>query len=384
MISPMLLLLAQAASPSSSTRNDIVVTGRRAEQNLAECVALDCPPAKDIEMSLQASVEQFADGRYADARSTLLKAIQRNRDHAADLPRPVSSLHATLATVAEHMGDTTLWLESARNNVNLLRRYLGETNVATLKQELSLGDDMVGMGKPSMAFSTYHNIQRKAAEAGHSDIAAGAAFRRAWLALTLRRDREAKQFADEAVALAGVNARLMVDLRDILRTRIAIRHGEQGAADALAEKLRQSPDKAPTLIFAPPINDVNQVSQGIEADLWHDSEIRLADVGFWIRPDGRTSDIEILRNSGLGQWRPGVLRQIKERRYVPFDAEPGYPGNYRVERFTIRAEDGVPTGSHIKRRIGKLTVHVIDLTETDAITAAHRERARQALVSPDA
>jgi hypothetical protein len=96
---------------------------------LAECLALECPPAKEIEMSLQASVEQFVDGRYAEARRTLQKAIRRNRDHAADLPRPVSSLHVTLATVAEHTGDTTVWLESARNNVRVLRRYLGEINV---------------------------------------------------------------------------------------------------------------------------------------------------------------------------------------------------------------------------------------------------------------
>lgn len=383
MLGPILLLLAQAATPSSGARNDVIVTGRRAEQGLADCLALECPPAKEIEMSLRASVEQFADGRYEDARRTLQKAIGRNRDHAADLPGPVSSLYATLATVAEHMGDTAVWLDSARTNVQVLRRYLGETNAATLVQELALGDDMVGMATPNVAFSTYRNIQRKAAEAGHSDIAAGAAFRRAWLALALRRDREAEQFADEAVALAGPDARLMVELREILRTRIAIRRGKEGAVDALAKRLRQSSNKAPTLIFAPPINDVNQAPQEVNQDPWHDSEIRFADVGYWIRPDGRTSDIEILRNSGLGQWQPGILRQIKERRYVPFDAEPGYPGNYRVERFTVRAVDGVPAGSHIKRRMGRLTVHVVDLTQTDAMSAAHRERAQEEPASPE-
>lgn len=383
MISAILLLLAQAVPASSNTRNDIIVTGRRAEQSLADCLAAACPPAKEVEMSLQASVEQFADGRYADARRTLQTAIRRNRDHTADLPGPVSSLYATLATVAEHMGDTDVWIDSARNNVRVLRRYFGETNISTLQQELSLGDDMVGIGKPGMAFSAYQDIQRKAAAAGHSDIAAGAAFRRAWLALALGRDRDARQFADEAVTLAGANAQLMVNLREILRTRIAISHGEKGAVDDLAKRLRQSQNKAPILIFGPPINDINPVSQGVERDSWHDSEIRIADVGYWIRPDGRTSDIEILRNSGLGQWRPGILRQIRERRYAPFDAEPGYPGNYRVERFTVRAVDGVPVGSHIERRMGKLTVHVIDLTETDAISAAHRERAQQTPPSPD-
>jgi len=378
MISSVLLLLAQAAPASSTKPNEIIVVGRRAEQDLVQCLARDCPPAEEIEMSLQASVEQFTSGRYDDARSTLRNAIRRNRDHAADLPGPVSSLYATLSTVAEHTGDTAVWLRSARTNVEVLRRYVGESNVATLGQELSFGDTMVGIGTTREASAVYRNVQRKAEKAGHSDMAAGAAFRRAWLALTLGRYSDAEHLADEAVALARSNVQLMVELREIVRTRIAISHGDKGAVDALAKRLRQSAAEMPTLIFAPPIDDINRPTAFAQSNIIYDSAIAYADLGFWIRPDGRTSGIEVLRNAGLGPWRPGILRQIKARRYVPFDANSGYPGTYRIERFTVRADYGVPVGSRMKQRIGKLTVHVVDLTQTDAMSAAQRERMQEA------
>jgi hypothetical protein len=382
MIDLMILLFAQAAPAGPAPKDEIVVVGRRVEQDLAECLAHDCPPAKDMEMSLQASVEQFAGGRYADARRTLQNAIRRNRDHAADLPGPVSSLHATLATVAEHMGETVLWRWSALDSVRVLRRYLGETNIATLGQELSFGDDMVGLGMPSEAAKMYRTVQRKATESGHSALAAGAAFRRAWLALGLGRDREAERLADEAVALAGTHARSMTELRDVLRTRIAIRHGDEGAVDALAMRLRHSATHAPAVIYAPPVEDINRVSSGIETSPWNNGDIGFADVGYWIRPDGRTSGVEVLRNSGLGQWTPGIFRHVKARRYVPFAAEPGAAGNYRIDRFTVRANLGLSTGTRIMQRMGRLTVHVVDLTETDTMAGAYRQRMQDAPASP--
>jgi hypothetical protein len=220
-------------------------------------------------------------------------------------------------------------------------------------------------------------------ETGHPALAAGAAFRRAWLASFLNRDSEADRLAAEAVAIAGPNNRSMVLLRDILRSRIAMRHGDQGAVDALAARLRQSATETPILIYAPGVENINRPDTGIAQSSALNPDIGFADVGYWIRPDGRTSGVEVLRDAGLGQWRPGILRQIRERRYVPFEAEPGNPGNYRIDRFTVRADFGLPTGSRIEQRIGKLTVHVIDLTQTDAMSATHRQRTRMGLASPE-
>lgn len=375
MTGPLLLLLAQvAASSTPSEPKDVIVVGHRAEKELAACLARNCPPAQEVEASLQASVEQFADGRYPDARRTLQRAIARNKRHAADLPGPVSSLYATLATVAEHEGDKDLWRTASRNNLLTLRGKLGDTNLATMREELQFADDMVGQGAFNLADGTYTKVQRNAAAAGRSDLAAGATFRRAWLALARGRNRDAERFADEAVALAGPSDTTMAQLREIVRTRVAVRKGDKDAVDALAARMRQSTDAPPILLYAPPIEDINPPPRSVATVPQLDSGIRFADVGYWIRPDGRIADAELLRTNGLGQWSPVILKQVRARRYLPPKLAEGEPGRYRIDRFTVRASMGTPLGTRIEQRTGRMSVHVIDLTETQAMSEAHRAR----------
>lgn len=380
MFGPALLLLAQAATSPVAAPDDIVVIGTRAEDALAACLERNCPPAEEVEASLQASVEQFAAGRYHVARRTLQTAIKRNRAYAADLPGPVSSLYATLATVAEHEGDTQLWSAAARNNLSILRKHVGPANRATLTEQLSFGDTMFGMGQPQAADGIFATVERLALERNYSSLAAAATFRRALVAFEQRDHKAAQRFADDAVRLAGPDMRVMRDLRDTLRARIAIRNGDATAVDALAARLRQSTDQQPRLLYAKPVADINRLAGLMTRNPWHDSKIRFADVGYWIRPDGRTSDIEILRDNGLGQWRPGILKQVSERRYVPLDVGAGQPGVYRIDRFTVRATIGQETGSRIAKRVGRLTVHVIDLTETEALSDVHKRRVAEGKV----
>ncbi len=372
-----LFLLAQAATSSPASPEDVVVVGRRAEQDLTACLARDCPPAEDVEASLNASVEQFGDGRYVDAQRTLQSAIRRNKDHAAELPGPVSSLYATLATVAEHEGLSKLWRHSARNNVLVLRRHLGRSNLATLGQELSFADNMVGLGLPVAADKAYLDIQRRAVESSYADVAAGAAFRRAWLALLQGRSGNAVRFADEAVRLAGADNQMISELRDILKARIAIRDGDADAVDILAARLRRSPTKSPQLLFAPKFEDIVLASYGMLTRFQPDGSVRFIDVGYWIRPDGRPGDVEILRNEGIGRLGSEFVEQVGKRRYAPLAVKPGNPGIYRIDRFTVRAAYGIATGSRIPQRTGKPTVHVVDLTETDAMSAKARQQLQE-------
>ena len=372
MTGPLLLLLAQVATSANPLTNDVIVVGHRAEKELAACLARHCPPAQEVEASLQASVEQFADGRYPDARRTLQRAIDRNKRHAATLPGPVSSLYATLATVAEHEGDRQLWRTASRNNLTTLRAQLGEANGATMREELQFADDMVGQGVLNLADDTYAKVQRNAAAGGSTDLAASATFRRAWLALARGRNREAERFADAAVALAGPGDATMAQLREIVRTRVAVRKGDKEAVDRLAARIRQSTDAPPILLYAPPIEDINPPPRLVAIVSQSDSGIRFADVGYWIRPDGRIADAELLRTNGLGQWSPVILKQVRARRYVPPKLAEGEPGLYRIDRFTVRATMGTPLGTRIEQRTGRLSVHVIDLTETQAMSEAHR------------
>ncbi|WP_341209729.1 hypothetical protein [uncultured Sphingomonas sp.] len=332
---------------------------------------------------MQASVEQFADGRYTDARRTLQRAIARNKRHAAELPGPVSSLYATLATVAEHEGDTQLWKTAARNNVVLLREKLGEANVATMIEEIHFADDMVGLGQPVLGDGIYAKIQRLAVANGQSGLGAAAAFRRAWLALARQRDREAMRFADEAVTLAGPRLPMMRQMREIVRTRIAIRKGDEAAVDALAERLRQSVVTQPVLLYAPPIDDVNPPPRDATLTSLSDGAIRFADVGYWIRADGHVDNVEMLRTNGLGQWKPGIVRNVNGRRYAPMRLPDAQPGLYRIDRFTVRGTVGIPPGSRLRQRMGNLTVHVVDLTGTEAMSeAARAHMAQRTAVTP--
>lgn len=388
MPNPLLLFLAQAVSPLSPSHSDIIVVGKHAEQELAECLKRDCPPAEDMEASLDAAVEQFTDSRYAEARETLQKSIQRNRNHAANLPGPVSELYATLSTVAEHEGDNKLQLLSARNNVEILRRYLGESNRATLREEFGLADTLLGLGGSLSASEAYRSIERRAIESGQKDLAAGAIFRRAWLALMKKHFDEAESLADEAIEVGGTDNQSLVDLREIMLMQIAVRKdnegGNEGAVDDLAARLRRPASERPQLLYAPPMPDINVDKKKsdlveVRAPGMNDTSIRFADVGYWIRPDGRTAEVEVLRTSGLGQWAPGILKQVKERRYIPFNDEPGDLGLYRIDRFTVRGTKGAPLGSRIARRTGRLQVHVVDLTETEAMRSAyHRQTGNDA------
>lgn len=378
MLSSILLAVAQTTTPPPAVpAEEIVVVGHRATDALAACLARQCPPAEDVEASLQASVEQFTAGRYDDARQTLQRAIRRNRAHAATLPGPVSSLYATLATVAEHEGDSNLWTSAARTNVELLRRHVGLSVPGTLLEEISFTDALIATGSLSNASDNLVRVERLALAAGHPDIAAGAAYRRAWLAFARRDDRSAAKLADHAVAIAGPGKAEVAGLSDILKSRIAARKGDKGAIDALAARTPPKDTQRPTLLFSRPVEDINPRTS-IMSGSWNDSDIRFADVGYWIRPDGRTDGAEILQTSGLGQWEGAVLKQVATRRYAGLKLPAGDPGIYRVDRFTIRATMGVPTGSRIKQRMGRLTTHIVDLTETEAMSAAQKRRVAEA------
>ena len=384
MLSSILLVAAQATVPPTVVpTEEIVVVGHRATDALAACLSRQCPPSEDVEASLQASVEMFSGGQYAKARHTLLRSIARNRRHAAQLPGPVSSLYATLATVAEHEGYQREWVSASRSNVQVLRKYMGEDNPSTLVEEMGFARDLVENGNVSTASGILTKVQRLALNTGKKDLAAGATFRRAWLEMGSGNEKRAIQLMDEAVAIAGPANRAMADLRAIFLARIALRKGDAGAIDALAARLRQSAVARPMLLSSRPVEDVN-APDGMISNGAANGDIALADVGYWIRPDGRTADAEILTPSGLGRWERAVLQQVRERRYIPLDVPSVHPGIYRIDRFTIRSTFNFVTGTRIAQRSGPATTHIVDLTETEAMSAAQKRRVAEAATAPAA
>jgi len=96
------------------------------------------------------------------------------------------------------------------------------------------------------------------------------------------------------------------------------------------------------------------------------------DIGFWIKPDGKTDDAEILRGSRSTGWANYLVRQVSERRYTGIAGPDGGNGVYRIERFSLRGTYQVPTGSLISRRGGPAALQVLDLTAPETRVTASR------------
>ena len=88
------------------------------------------------------------------------------------------------------------------------------------------------------------------------------------------------------------------------------------------------------------------------------------DIGFWVTPDGRVSEIEVIGKSGADNSlvKP-VIDSIKTRIYAPLKREPGDPGVYSVERYTLTSfwvDDN--TGTRVRMRSPVPRIERMDLT----------------------
>jgi hypothetical protein len=83
------------------------------------------------------------------------------------------------------------------------------------------------------------------------------------------------------------------------------------------------------------------------------------DVAFWIQPDGRVADLQIVRRSGRADWADPLLQSIHGRRYA---AIGGTEPTYRLERYTYTSGYESRTGSRIQQRSPLARVEYLDLT----------------------
>ncbi|HEX4736021.1 MAG TPA: hypothetical protein VH331_00505 [Allosphingosinicella sp.] len=88
-------------------------------------------------------------------------------------------------------------------------------------------------------------------------------------------------------------------------------------------------------------------------------EDRWADIGFWITPEGKVQDPQILRSRGQTGWASQLLQAIAGRVYAPV-ADSG--GVYRVERYTYTSRWTTFTGSRIRQRSPNARIEYVDLT----------------------
>lgn len=377
MIALVFILSLQSASP------EIVVTGKKLSEAHKTCVEQGCTPLRDAQVSIAFAERQFRDGAYVKARRTLEAAIARNKSHAATAPKPVSALYEAYATVSRHDGDLDAFRRAVGEQVRTLRDNLPANDPAVDDAALAIGDMWLGLRNPDNAEQSYRSVERQALAEGNAPLALQATLRRIGLANARGDSASAERLMAEAEARPiAADPKLRAALQ-VAGLRLAAWRKDDRQIDRLVKAIGRDGSIRPTLVWAPPYEPTAATAALDEARKFSPVDpfpakssdvdpVRWLDIGFWIRPDGRTDEPEILRGSRSTEWAKTILKQVSERRYASLASTNGDRGVYRVERFTLRGTYTTPIGSLIPRRSGAARLEVLDLTQPDTIVAANR------------
>ena len=376
------MLIASIFVLSLQTDPDILVTGRRLSEAYAACVKQVCSPLRDAQASIAFAEQQFRKGAYLMARRTLMAAISRNKRHAATDPKPVSALYEAYATVSLHDGDLDAFKSAVGQQVRTLRENLPAKDPAVVGVAFATGDMWLQMGNRRIAENSYRTVERQALADGNAVLALQATLRRVGLANARGNTAGAARLMAEAQArpiAADPNLRAVLQ---VARLRLAAGQRDDAQIDQLVRAIGHDGVTRPALIWAPPYEPTAIAAAqdaAAQTDLINLSSarstgvgpIQWVDIGFWIKPDGRTNEPEILRGSRSTGWAEYLLKQVSARRYTGFSTISADRGVYRVERFTLRGTYHIPTGSLIRRRVGATRLEVLDLTQPDTSVLAN-------------
>jgi hypothetical protein len=381
--------LAGAQSQPGGAPQNITVTGVPLQDHrarLAACLARNCPPDEDATATLALAEALFVAGEYRDARTALRASLGRNRDEAARYPEPVSDLYRANARVARHLGMDDDAQHSTRQILRALQAGLAVEDSRHFTARLEIAQSMFAFGQYEQAQRGLRDLVERARGGGRDDVVAMAELRLLWVSYVQTphggaRDRLVEMSRSPDPYRSQGARRLLI--------RIYSEHGETQRADALiAEIGRNSPRRQ--LLYSPPYElaerdnsgrSVDRQNQLIEATIIGRSALLTAniadrmvgnfedvhiDVGFWVRPDGRVEEVEIVRRSSEASWAAPLLQSIRGRRYAAADL-----ATYRLERYTLTSgiEHRV-TGTHIPYRTARARVEYHDLGETVAPSPA--------------
>lgn len=378
MIASMLAFAFALQVPAQAADPTIVVTGRRIIEEYDACRRGGCSPVRDANATLAYAQQQLLAGDYKGSRRALQAAIRRNAGAAKTQPLAVSALYDADSTLALHLGEQVDARRSGLKSIALLRDVYGAGDPRAIAARVRSGDLEAAIGgydAVKNADLAYVAAIAEARRAGLSLLAEAIELRRAWLAglrgQPLAAQNRLARYADDAAS----NPKLRL-LAAVLASRAARDRGDDRTADRMLALVgRQPAGTKPILLSAPEIELVSLAKAKAEGEKWGDSvaafqaksmdhqPLRWVDIGFWIRPDGRVEEAEILRGSPVRGWARPVLIAAEGRRYAPVEATPGDPGQYRIARYTLTAPVIVPKGSLIARRAGPVELRWLDITD---------------------
>lgn len=357
---------------------EIVVTGKRLEAAQQACVRGGCTPLRDAQASIALAEAQFRKGDYLIAKRTLAAAVARNRDHAANAPKPVAALYEAYATVAYHEGDRESFRRAVAGQVHTLRDNLPAGDPAVTAVAPALGDMWIKLGHYHQAEMSLRSAEADAIRAGQDRAAMLVALRRAWLIAAFDDRPRANRMLDELERRSiAQDAGLRTALR-VVRFRINAASADDAQVASFAAALARDQGAPPVLLWSPRLPMGNIAATRAESRKFGGPDplaprssdvagLQWVDVGYWIRPDGHTDDVEILRGTRSADWGPAIVWQISGRRYMPLKAETApaagdAPGLYRIERVTRHSRYTFPGGSFIRRRVQEDGYEYLDLT----------------------
>lgn len=376
-MSILLISLALAGAPpppaeSDQTGGPIVVTAiplSQTERALRECLARKCPPNEDIDATLAHAENLFVAGKYQDARQVTNASIGRNHRYRKTNPIDVSDLYRANSRIAAHLGEGRDYEISVTEMHRTLNDALPATDPRMIDADLEWADMYSSFGRIDRARQVLEEAVRKAEAGGRPDLAGIARVRSAWLFQIEGDTWLARQALEKLAADSSAPGRIGRMAARVLLARLDRAQGKLDTSNALVEEMRTLHTKQPVLLFAPKINLSPRLAEGDEAEGEAGSTTRLmatdnfddrwVDIGYWVTPDGKVRDAEILRSRGNTDWTRQLLQSIGGRIYAPLD-DPD--GSFRVERYSYTARYMEVTGSRMRQRAPNARIEFVDLT----------------------
>lgn len=385
--------IAAAQTPPPQAAPAITVIGPRLDESarrLRECIARGCPPGEEIDATLAHAEAQFVAGNYRDARATVRGGVTRNRRFARTAPEPVADLLRADARIAAHLGFAEKARQGMMASEGVLRDAFGETDARSIAGRIATADAWLAQRRFEAAIEGYRAAERLAVRAGNARLEGLALLRRASLDAQMSVAQGGDGRPESLERLLGrrePELAMFVSAARVVDARLQLRRGRPDAMEAVIAAARQDAGTEPLLLHMPVIvldeagdRVVDKLSGRRAAPLPSAQSALLkvavednwGDFGFWVGPDGRVREPELLRAGTRlsGEWPKLVLASLAGRRYAPTTLPADDPGFYRVERFTMTSAFVQGLKSRIRVRSADRRLVRLDLTAPPKATAA--------------